>query len=291
MRILLTGGSGFIGRNLRESWAGTHDVVAPGHRELELTDSVQVQRFLAQGRFDAVIHSATTPGHRNAAVVPDLASRNIRMFLNFAQHTDLYGRMVYLSSGAIYDTRDPIVRAREDDYKTRLPEDSHGFSKHVIARLLEGHANIYELRLFGVFGKYEDYAIRFISNAICKALYGLPITLRQNRRFDYVPVSDLATVIDRFLLSATPGSSYNVTSDETVELLALAHMVRDLGGHADVVVAQPGLGPEYSGDNSRLKQVLGKLPFPPMQAAVRDLFHWYRDHLHFVDKAQLLNDK
>ena len=291
MRILLTGGSGFIGRNLRELWAGAHDVVAPTHRELELTDSEQVQRFLAGGRFDAVVHSATTPGHRNAAAVPDLASRNIRMFLNFARHADLYGRMVYLSSGAIYDMRGPIVRAREEDYEARLPEDAHGFSKHVIARLLDRYTNIDELRLFGVFGRYEDYAIRFISNAICKALHGLPITLRQNRRFDYVSVADLGTVINHFLCGSAPRRSYNVTSDETVELLALAHMVRDLAGHADIAVAQPGLGPEYSGDNGRLKQALGKLPFRPLREAVRELFEWYRAHLHLIDRTQLLHDK
>ncbi len=56
-----------------------------------------------------------------------------------------------------------------------------------------------ELRLFGVFGPHEDYAIRFISNAICKALFGLPITLRQNRTFSYLFIDDLGPIVERFL--------------------------------------------------------------------------------------------
>ena len=38
-----------------------------------------------------------------------------------------------------------------------------------------------ELRPFGVYGPGEDYAIRFISNACCKALLGMPVTLRRDR--------------------------------------------------------------------------------------------------------------
>ena len=54
-----------------------------------------------------------------------------------------------------------------------------------------------ELRLFGVFGRHEDYAIRFISNAICKTLFDLPITLRQNRTFSYLYVDDLGPIVER----------------------------------------------------------------------------------------------
>ncbi|OGA52519.1 MAG: epimerase [Betaproteobacteria bacterium RIFCSPLOWO2_12_FULL_62_58] len=292
MVILLTGRSGYIGRNLHEQMAGRYKILAPLRQELDLMDSDGVRRYLEQHLVDAVIHCATTPGHRNAPLVPDLAARNIRMFLNFARSRHLFRKMIYLGSGAIYDMRYYTPRVREDDYDNHVPVDDHGFSKYVIAKLVQSCDNIVELRLFGVFGKYEDYAIRFISNAICKALYGLPITLKQNRRFDYVYVDDLTQVIDHFLHNQWIHKCYNVTSDETIELKAVAELVKESAARdIDIVIQQPGLGLEYSGDNARLKSAMGKLPFAPLSVSVKKLFKWYKENFDSIDKTKLLVDK
>lgn len=45
-KILLTGGSGFIGRNLRESFlASKYDITAPTHSELDLLDTRSTDEF------------------------------------------------------------------------------------------------------------------------------------------------------------------------------------------------------------------------------------------------------
>jgi nucleoside-diphosphate-sugar epimerase len=292
MVILLTGQSGFIGRNVLEHLRHRHEMLAPRRQELDLMDCEAVARYLETHRVDAVIHCATTPGHRNAPQVPDLAARNIRMFLNLSRNSGLFGKMIYLSSGAIYDMRYDIVRAQEGAYTEHVPVDAHGFSKYVIAELLDACRNIVELRLFGVFGRYEDYSIRFISNAICKSLYRLPITIKQNRRFDYVYVDDLVRVLEHFLENAATHKSYNVTSDETVELKSLAEDIKRYAAQdVDLVIQQPGMAPEYSGDNSRLRGELGKLPFAPLSQNVEKLLLWYRANFNAIDRAKLLADK
>lgn len=292
MVIMLTGRSGYIGRNLYEQMEGRYQVLAPLRQELDLMDSDGVRRYLEQHRVDAVIHCATTPGHRNAPQVPDLAARNIRMFLNFERNRHLFGRMIYLGSGAIYDMRFYTPRMQEENYDNHVPVDAHGFSKYVISKLVDSCDNIIELRLFGVFGKYEDYTIRFISNAICKGLHGLPITLKQNRRFDYVCVDDLLPVIEHFLRNPFTHKCYNVTSDETVDLESIAELVRKCANRdIDIVIQQPGLGLEYSGDNARLKSAMGRLPFAPLAISVRKLFKWYEKNIGSIDKSNLLVDK
>ena len=59
MKLLITGGGGFIGKNLAEQYSGTFDVAAPTRAELDLLDAEAVRTYLVHHRFDAVIHAAT----------------------------------------------------------------------------------------------------------------------------------------------------------------------------------------------------------------------------------------
>ncbi|MFZ2951180.1 MAG: hypothetical protein WA003_17015, partial [Desulfuromonadaceae bacterium] len=173
-----------------------------------------------------------------------------------------------------------------------VPADEHGFSKYIIAKHAEKCENIVKLRLFGIFGKYEDYAIRFVSNAICKTLFDLPITLRQNRRFDYLFIHDLMPVLEHFIDNNARHSSYNVTPDSAVELLSIAEMVRARSGKdIPIVVSQAGMGPEYSGDNSRLKTEIPGLAFTPLTKAIDRLYCWYEENIHLTDINTLQSDK
>lgn len=62
-RLLITGGSGMVGRNLREHPAiAGWQVLAPSSAELDLTDAAAVRRWLADHRPDAVIHAAGLVG-------------------------------------------------------------------------------------------------------------------------------------------------------------------------------------------------------------------------------------
>lgn len=292
MNLLLTGGSGFIGRNICEQFADRHSVHAPTSRELDLTDERAVSDYFARNMVDAVIHSAVRPGHRNAGDTSNQMFVNTRMFFNLMRHADRFGKMIFLGSGAVYDVRQPMYKVSEGYFDTHVPVDEHGFSKYIIAKYAEKSENVVKLRLFGIFGRYEDYAIRFISNAICKSLFDLPITIRQNRRFDYLYVDDLMPVLEHFIRHDSRHTSYNVTPDNAVELLAVAEIVRQRSGKdIPIIVGQPGLGAEYSGDNSRLREEIPTIAFTPLVEAIDRLYSWYEENIKMIDREKLLVDK
>ncbi len=292
MRILLTGGSGFIGRNIIEQLGERHEILAPSHAELELTDADAVATWLMRHPVDAVVHAAVRPGHRNAADPSRQLEIDLRMFANLTRCGDCWGRMVYLSSGAIYGTSRDLVRAAETDEGCCIPTDEHGFARYVLADLARQDGRVVELRPFGVFGPYEDYAIRFISNAICKALFDLPVTLRKDRRFSYLYVDDLMPVVAHFLECPSPGGAYNVVPDHTDDLLTLAHLVVEVSGKdVPVVVKGEGLGHEYTGDNTRLKATIPELRFTPTEIAVERLYRWYAERKDSIVYERLLVDK
>ena len=57
-RILFTGGTGFIGRNLLPDLRGKYQVEAPSRQELDLKDSEAVKQYVEHGKFDVIIHAA-----------------------------------------------------------------------------------------------------------------------------------------------------------------------------------------------------------------------------------------
>jgi UDP-glucose 4-epimerase len=297
MRVLVTGGSGFVGRNLLEHLSRRHEVLAPTHAELDLTNDTAVAEWFASHEVDVVVHGAVRPGHRNAADPSRQLWSNLRMFFNILRNEEKYRRLVFISSGAVYDTARPLREVGEADFDASVPADEHGLSKYVIAKHIErlwlaDRPKVVELRLFGVFGKYEDYTIRFISNAICKAICGLPITLRQDRTFSYLYIDDLMPVVDHFVTAAISAPAYNVVPDWTDDLHDLAVLVRRRSGKdLPIVVGAPGHGPAYCGSNARLRAETPDLKFTPIDEAVDALYDWYETHPEWVDRSLLLVDK
>jgi len=293
MKILLTGGSGFIGKNILDSVLSTkYQIIAPSSKELNLLDEESVDNFFKKNEIDFVIHTAGKPGHRNAKDPNNIFYADTRMFLNLLRNSDGYKKMIVLSSGAIYDQRFEIKKVKEEDYKLHLPTDEHALFRYVSADYVAKSDKVVELRIFGIFGPYEDYAIRFISNAICKSIFNLPITIKQNRKFDYIYVKDLITILDYFLKNSTKYKIYNVTPDESIELLQLAQEVKKVSKvELPILVKNTGLGLEYSGDNARLHQEIKDLKFTTHGVAIRQLYDWYLKNQQNINKNLLLIDK
>jgi GDP-L-fucose synthase len=292
MNVLLTGGSGFIGRNILELMGDRYNLIAPSHRELDLLQENQVEGFLRDNRIDVVVHSAVKPAHRNAKDFTNIFYSDARMFFNLCRCASRYEKMIVLSSGATYDIRCSLEKVTEDFYDRSVPADEHGFFRYVSAKYIEAASNIIELRIFSIFGKHEDYAIRFISNAICKALFDLPITLKQNRLFDYLYVDDFMPILDFFIQNRPRHKAYNVTPDHAIELHTLAEKIRSVSGKdLPIVVGQQGMGLAYSGDNSRLRTEMTGLRLTPIDDALKALYHWYDTNRHLINREFLLVDK
>ena len=280
MRILITGASGFIGRNLAEDLASDYEVLAPSSAELDLLREQKVRDYLSSRRCDVIVDAATTRSNRRLAAPPDLFERNCRMFFNLARNQAQFGKMLHFGSGAQYGDRNHLpARVGENYFDTRVPVDPYGFSKYICAKYIEQCDRVLDLRLFAVFGPHEDYTVRFISNACCRVLKGLPIVLRQDVLFDYLYVKDLARITRWFIENDAHYKAYNVCSGRPVALTALARIVAEISGSKEIVsAAATGMGAEYTADNSRLLAEMGAYQFWNVRRAVCDLYSWYKLH-------------
>ena len=292
-KILITGGTGFIGRNITESYLGNkYELVAPRRSELNLADDDSIQQYFAKYSFDVVIHSAAKPGHRNAGDTSSLLLTNSRMMSWLLKYQDRWGKLLNMGSGAVYDMRNYQPKMKESYFGTHIPADEHGYNKYMFGKLLPRLEHVYDFRIFGIYGKYEDYAIRFISNAICKALFDQPITLRQNRKFDYLFIDDLMPILEYFIGHDPTDKAFNITPDSAVGLLDIAHTVQNIDGNkVQVKVAQEGTGMEYSGDNGLLRSTMKTVNFTPIEAGIKKLYDWYAANKETLNKELLISDK
>lgn len=292
MKLLITGASGFIGRNLAEHYEGVYEVAAPDRAALDLLDADAVRGYLEQHHFDAVIHAATTRSNRGLSADPELLDRNCRMFFNLARNTHAFGRMLFLSSGAVYDRTHWQPLMTEEYFDAHVPADPYGFSKYVCAKAIESLDRVYELRLFGVFGPHEDWRVRFLSNACCRAVGDMPIVIRQNTRFDYLDVADLARILNCFLRKNLRHRQYNICTGRAVELRELAAKVVEVSGtKLDIEIRNQGLGTEYSGCNNRLTAEIPDLRFRDQADSIAALYRWYDQRKAAIDPALLRFDE
>lgn len=288
-KILLTGSGGFIGRNMAERWKDRYELSCPSSRELDLLDQAAVQEYLEKRHFDVIVHCANRNETRQTIAPYDALDGNLRMFFNLERCRGLYGKMYYFGSGAEYDRRHYIPDMREEYFGSYIPADAYGFSKYIMSKACGQDGNIYDLRLFGVFGKYEEWERRFISNAICRALKGLDITIEQNVYFDYLWVDDLCGIMEWFIENLPEHRHYNVCRGDKTDLYSLGCLVRDvLEVNCDIIIKQPGWKPEYSGDNARLLREMGSFPFKDIRDAVMELCGYYKEHVDLIDEYQLI---
>lgn len=280
-RILITGASGFIGKSLAESLKSEYDICTPNHQQLDLFEEECVKTYFQKEEIDTVIHCANVNTTKRENVLSyNALDGNLRMFFNLEKCSQHFSRMYYFGSGAEYDMRHYIPDMREAYLGEYIPLDAYGFSKYIMAKTAEKHEKIYELVLFGVYGRYEEWERRFITNNIYNNLVENKMTLTQNCYFDYIDVKDMTEIMKWFLEHRPVHKRYHVCRGEKIDLLSLAQTINCvLGKKCEIEIAREGWKREYTGNNERLMQEMGGYQFMPFEESIRALTEEMKEQL------------
>jgi GDP-L-fucose synthase len=257
MKILLTGGSGFIGKNIFPFLNDNFEVYAPTRKELNLRDYNEVLNYLQNNKVDVVIHSANPNPVKNSLDTQNtMFEDSLQIFMNFYNCRKYYGKMYYLGSGAEFDKRYDVASVKEDEIGTTIPQDTYGFAKYVMNELARTSDNIYNLRIFACYGPF-DHPSKFITHAIHCCMENKPITIRQNCYFDYMHVSDLGRILCEMINKDLKYHDYNICSGKRIPLVEIAEIVRDkMKNEKPVEVLSDGLNKEYTANNHRMMEEL-----------------------------------
>lgn len=148
MKILITGGTGFLGCRLARFWGLSHEVVALGSHQLDITDREAVlQTFIAQSP-RVVVHLAALADTQYCEQHPDDSHLiNVQGAAHVAEAAAAVGaRLIFASSEQVYNGQpDGAPNVEDQELQPRSVYAQHKLeAEAVIARL---HHNAVILRL------------------------------------------------------------------------------------------------------------------------------------------------
>lgn len=286
--VLITGASGFIGRNLAEALGDRCNVLAPRHAQLDILDYEALLSFIQRNRVDVMIHAAVHVPMVNG--VEKEYYNDMVMFLNIERISHLVEKVLYFGSGAEFDKRYDIRMVSEEDIGKSIPVNEYGLAKYTMNMIARRSKNIYNLRLFGIFGKYELWNIKFLSNLCCKAVFDLPLTVRSDCYFDFLYIEDLPDIVTWFIENTPKRHDYNICHGREFLLTELAEMVKNVSGKdLPIVLLSNERNLDYSASNLRLNAEMSRLRITDMKASISELYRYYSANRTEID-ADILKD-
>lgn len=255
MKILVTGGSGFIGKAFIKTYRKAFDIVAPTHEQMDLTDARSVAKMFDAHKFDAVLHLAGLPS--NGKDMP-LEADNLIMFKNIQYMSIAYGvkKLITVGEGVEFDMSRPIVDYTEDMFGKYIPSDGYGLGRYLINLLASKDKITTVLRLFEVFGSGggTQYPINKIVSAGARGKK--QIVIDRDRVVSAISVEDAVKAIAAFLMRDYEKGDYNLVAGDKISYVEIAkavkRYVRKDGGDIDIVVKNPEPALEYSASNQKL---------------------------------------
>lgn len=307
MRVLVTGGAGFVGANLIARLSRTPDVERivvvddlstgdatrlDGFTDVELRKGSILEPGLVRAAASgcaAVVHLAALASVPESLDRPvdyhDVNVTGTLMVLEAAREAGSH--VIVASSAAVYGQHPPLPAAET------LPPDLH--SVYASSKLAaEAHALAYGnafdlpalvLRFFNVFGPLQDVGHVYaavVPAFVSAAVAGEPVTIfgdgHQSR--DMVPVGAVAAVLtDAIVRRVTHSRPVNLALGGRRSLLDILRELEDILGHR----IERRHGPPRAGDvrhsqadTSALAALFGDLDVPDFSAELRATVEWFR---------------
>lgn len=195
VRILITGGSGFIGRNLLRKLSDRFYVVAPSRGEADIaTGALSLDLLAKEHRINCLVHLANPRVYTsNQAFGESLAM--LRNVLDVCRENCI--RLIYPSGWEVYSAYRAVDLMADEDLPL-FPKGPYGEAKLLCENLIEHHRKLYGLkcailRSSPVYGEASDRP-KFIYNFISKARKDEPI--KTHRYLNGDPKLDLLYIGD-----------------------------------------------------------------------------------------------
>jgi GDP-L-fucose synthase len=240
MKILITGGNGYIAKNLYNVFKDKYDVTCITRQDFDLTDSFETLKFFNNKEFDIVLHCAVSGGSRLRPDTWGDMDNNLKMYYNLLNCKNKFKKLIHFGSGA----------------ETNAPESPYGLSKRVIANSISEIDSFYNIKIFGVFDENE-LDTRFIKGNIKRYINKEPIVIHQDKFMDFFYMKDLISLVDYYINNNTP-KQVDCSYVSLYKLSEIASMINNLDDYkVDIQIEKEGIALSYYGIANVLLDFVG----------------------------------
>ena len=288
--ILVTGGSGLVGKHLKDIMP---DATYIGSKDCDLTDVTQVDALMDFFRPKIVVHLAARVGGivDNINHPVEYLEENIMMNNNVLKKCHEYkvDKLISILSTCIYpDVVDTYPLKEEDLFNGPPPPDnfSYAMSKRCMATHIDSYVKQYEKQwcylipcnLYGEHDKYEEYHSHFVS-ALIKKIYESKDTVevwgtgKPLRQFMYA--EDLARVIV-YMIENDIVDNFNVAPDYVHSIEEITKIGMESCGKGDLEIVYDNTKPDgqyrKDVDSSKLISVMKEFKFTPLGDGIKRVY-------------------
>ncbi len=320
MKVLVTGGAGFIGSNFicsllrahpdysvlnldKLTYAGNLENLSevessPGYKfhKGDVCDRELLESLLREP-VDAVVHfAAESHVDRSIADAQSFIETNVRgtyTLLEAARRAKVPS-FLHVSTDEVYGSLDPGQSA--DENRPLAPNSPYAASKASSDLLVRSFWRTYRFpviitRSSNNYGP-NQFPEKLIPLMITNALEGkkLPVYGDGLNERDWIFVDDHCRALDRVLHSGRPGEVFNIGCGKPVtNLQVVRQLLRILGKEEDLiefVPDRPGHDRRYALDSSKIRRELAWKPDVELEEGLRRTVEWYRIHPDWVRKAK-----
>ncbi|MBD0329896.1 MAG: GDP-L-fucose synthase [Thermoleophilia bacterium] len=303
MKVLVTGGAGFLGRHVVHRLRDRgDDVFVPRRREYDLTVDAEAARLFADARPQLVLHLAAEVGGigANRANPGRFWYANLLLGAHVLEQSRAHGvgKVVVLGTTCEYP-RDAPVPLREDDLWQGYPEETnaaYGVAKRALLAGGQAYRDQYGLNVIhllpaNLYGPGDDFDLEtghVVAHLIRKMIEaeerGEPEVVlwgdgSPTREFLYV--ADCADAVLAAADRYDDPRPLNLGTGEEIAIRELAELVAALTGFSGEVrwdTSKPNGQPRRRLDVSRARAVLGWRARTPLREGLEETVAWYRAH-------------
>ncbi len=323
MRILVTGGCGFIGSNFIRLVLGQDEKTeivnldkltyagnlanladlppdqAARHRFVkgDITDRALVSSLLEQEKPDALVHfAAESHLDRSITDATPFVTTNVlgtQVLLDCARQANI-PRMVHVSTDEVYGTLGAEGRFREDT--PLAPNSPYSASKAASDMLVRAAhetfgQNVVITRCSNNYGPYQ-FPEKLIPLMTERARRGeaLPVYGTGSNVRDWIHVEDHCRGVLLALEKGRPGAVYNFGGDAERTNLEVVRAILRLTGRDESLIRfvkdRPGHDLRYAMDHSLASRELGFAPQKTFETGLQETVRWYENHEEWVRQVE-----